>query len=98
MGAKGDLVTYFKADDKFIEKLEQYITDKGLTFNEFCEINSLPLYITQKVFDKKIKMAIQPSFLVKVAKIINVSRGTLLGQQPIGTHGKDYKDRKIVRF
>lgn len=98
MSKRDELVTYFKADDKFIDKLEQFISDNGLTLERFCEINSLPHYMTQKVFDKKIKMAALSSFLVKVAKIINVSRGTLLGQQPIGTHGKDYKDRKILCF
>lgn len=90
-------MVYMKVEDAFSDLLAKYLIDNSLTLKKFCEINDLPLYMTHKVFSKDIKMGIAPSFLKKVAKIIKVPRGTLLGQEQACKVGGDFSKREVVR-
>lgn len=90
---KPHIKTYVKAENKFIDLVYEKLNEMGLTMQEFCEQNYLPFYMTNKVLDKKIKMAVDPTFLKKIAKLLNIEHGTLLGQQPTCKAGGDYSQR-----
>lgn len=93
---KHDKITdcYYKATDKFIDKFYERLKEESLSLEEFCKQNYLDLYAIRKVMDKKIKMAVRYHYLIKIAKLANVQKGIIVGEQPIATHGKDYSERK----
>lgn len=96
--SKNVLLEYYKATDYFIDKFFTQISAQSLSLEDFCEINKLDLYMTQKVLDKQIKMGVTESYLIKLADLAKVSRGTILGEQPISKIGIDYSQRKKIRY
>jgi len=69
MAFKKDDDQYQASNELFI-LVKKYLKDNKLKFKKFCEQNNLPEYITKKVLDRKIKMHIFPSFIIKIGKCI----------------------------
>ena len=90
--------SYYKATSRFIDMFYNSLKAKSLTMVDFCKQNHLDLYMTQKVMDKEIRMAVLSHFLIKLATLADVQKGIVIGKQPIAKHGIDYSQRKRVLY
>lgn len=59
---------YQMSNDLYLFLIE-YLKQEKLSLKKFCEMNNLNLYVTNKVVDRKIKMHIYKSSLLKIATI-----------------------------
>lgn len=64
----GKQETQYQMSNEFAAYILKYLKENKIKLKDFCGELNLPVYMTRKIIDRKIKMHIYYSYLLKIAK------------------------------
>ena len=73
--------TQYQMSDDFARYILNYLKEKKIKFKDLCEELNLPVYMTRRIIDRKVKMHIFYSYLLKIAKYFGCENNFKLASQ-----------------
>jgi predicted transcriptional regulator len=77
----GKQETQYQMSNEFASYILKYLKENKIKFKDFCEKLNLPVYMTRKIIDRKFKMHIYYSYLLKIAKFFGCENNFKLASQ-----------------
>jgi len=73
--------TQYQMSNEFAVYIMKYLKENEIKLKDFCDELNLPVYMTRKIIDRKIKMHIYYSYLLKIAKTFGCENNFKLASQ-----------------
>ena len=73
--------TQYQMSNEFAIYILKYLKENEIKLKDLCDELNLPVYMTRKIIDRKIKMHIYYSYLLKIAKVFGCENSVRLSSQ-----------------